>query len=67
MSQQISANSGNTPSAPQKQGFNVYSMMLILSFIALITGASLLASELSKYGAFPQWNTSEARSTGAGS
>ena len=42
-------------------------MMLILAFIALITGATLLASELAKYGNFPQWNTSEARTGGVGS
>lgn len=52
---------------PQKQGFNVYSMMLVLSFIALVTGATLLANELLKYGDFPQWNTAGVATPAAGS
>ena len=44
---------------PQKRGFSVYSMMLVISFIALVTGSVLLYYELDKYGRFPQWDTSE--------
>lgn len=48
----------------QKQRFNVYTMMLVLSFIAICTACALLYSEMSAYGKFPRtWDTSEARFT----
>jgi len=46
-----------------KQRFSVYTMMLIISFIALVAGSVLLYTELDKYGPFPQWKTTEAGST----
>lgn len=46
----------------QKQQLNVYTMMLIISFIALCVGCGLLYWELSQYGNYPQWST---RSVGA--
>ncbi len=55
------------PSAPvapvQKQRINVYTMMLIVSFFALITACILLYLELSSYneGKYPYWDTSSAR------
>ncbi|QDU78245.1 hypothetical protein Pan97_53290 [Bremerella volcania] len=51
MSPQSSDKSG------RKSNLNVYTMMLILSFIALTTGAILLFMELQRYGTWPQWNT----------
>lgn len=41
---------------PQTQPrFTVYSMMLIIAFIALTTGSVLLYLELQTYGEFPWW------------
>ncbi|MBA2117494.1 hypothetical protein [Bremerella alba] len=51
MSPQSSDKSG------RKSNLSVYTMMLILSFIALTTGAILLFMELQRYGSWPQWNT----------
>ncbi|PQO48004.1 hypothetical protein [Blastopirellula marina] len=48
--------SGNPP----KQKVNIYSMMLILSFIALLVGAILMYMELNRFGSFPQWKVSQA-------
>lgn len=39
----------------QKPKTNVYTMMLILSLIAIVTACILLWLELSTYGEFPQW------------
>ena len=39
----------------QKQGANVYTWMLVLSFIATTIGAILLYLELQQYGDFPWW------------
>jgi len=41
-----------------QQGFSVYTMMLILSLIALLTACVLLWMELSSYGSWPQWKWS---------
>jgi hypothetical protein len=50
--------SPNTPApAAQKQGTNIYTVMLILAFLALTTGSILLYMELTKYGSFPYWGT----------
>ena len=49
MSPQTSDKSG------RKSNPNVYTVMLILSFIALTTGAILLFMELQRYGSWPQW------------
>ncbi len=45
----------------QKQRINVYTMMLILSFIALVTACILMYTELQSYGTYPWWNTSSAK------
>ena len=49
----------SSPSAPapvaQKQGTNIYTVMLILAFLALTTGSILLYMELTKYGPYPWW------------
>lgn len=44
----------------QKQRLNVYTMMLIISFIAICTAIVLLYMELNKYGAYPWWKTGDA-------
>jgi hypothetical protein len=41
----------------QKLGTNVYTVMLIIAFLALVTGTILLYMELGRYGTFPQWQT----------
>ena len=49
--------------APRKQTFNVYTVMLIISFLCLLVGTLLLLRELGNYGGatdFP-WKTGEAR------
>jgi hypothetical protein len=54
MSPQSSAdNSG------RKQSLNIYTTMLLLSFIALTIGAILMFMELQRYGNWPQWKTSQ--------
>ncbi len=40
-----------------KQRTNVYTVMLILSFIAICTACTLLWIELHRYGKMPQWKT----------
>lgn len=44
-----------------KQSLNVYTVMLLVSFIALLAGAILLLAELRQWGNFPSetpWDTS---------
>lgn len=53
-------NSANPAPPVQKQGTNVYTMMLILSFIAIVTSCVLLHQELSRFGNYPWWNTGAA-------
>ena len=50
MSLPSSANVG-----PPKPGTNVYTVMLILSFCALLTATMLLAMELNRFGSYPWW------------
>ena len=50
--------STNQPIA-QKPGTNVYTVMLILSFLAIVTATVILSVELGRFG-FPEvvpWNT----------
>ena len=44
-----------TSSAPQKQRFNIYTMMMFLAFAALLTGCILLYLELKLWGDIPAW------------
>lgn len=60
------ANQPQNAPAP-KQSFSVYTMMLIVAFIALVIGSVLLYQELNKYGAFPQWNVGNLNAPAAGS
>ena len=60
MSQPSSANKSESE-AVQKQPLNVYTMMLIIAFIAISTACLLLYLELRRWGAPPWWNTSSVR------
>jgi len=65
LSQPASPNLASRP-APrpvQKQRLNVYTMMLIISFLALVTACVLLLIELGDYGPYPWWNTQSGRVT----
>lgn len=59
MSQTRSPSSGRTV----KQPINVYTVMVLLSFVFLLTGTICLGIELTRWGNFPWWNTSEATSS----
>ena len=59
------APSQNQPASERQRrkapGFNVYTAMLILSFLALCTGCLVMYMHLNgEYGNYPWWNTSEA-------
>ena len=54
MSQRNSANIGES-GVVQKQPLNVYTVMLIVSFCAIITACLLLYLELKQWGSFPWW------------
>ena len=44
-----------------KQRFNVYTMMLIISFFAVAGACWLLWTELKRFGEHPQWDTTKVR------
>jgi len=44
----------------QKQRTNVYTVMLIISFICIVTSCVVLYMELKRWGNYPWWNTTEA-------
>ena len=41
---------------PQKQQLNIYTVMLIISFICILTASLLLYVELERWGDYPWWN-----------
>ena len=43
------------PIIEQKQRNNIYTMMLILAFLAICVACVLLFLELQEYGTFPTW------------
>ncbi len=45
----------------QKQAFNIYTTMLVISLSALVIASVLLWLELSSYGSFPAWNVPRMR------
>jgi len=49
----------------QKPRNNVYVMMLILSFFAIVTACVVLYLELSTYGDWPQWDVTKAMGSSA--
>lgn len=65
MSQPASPNLASRQAARpvQKQRLNVYTMMLVISFLALVTACVLLLVELGDYGPYPWWNTQSGRVT----
>lgn len=44
----------------QKRNYDVYTVMLYISFIALVTACLLLYFELRAYGTFPWWRPAPA-------
>jgi hypothetical protein len=51
----------NSVSQPlEKQRTNIYTMMLMLSFIALVTGSIILSMEWQKFDTESPWNTGAA-------
>ena len=44
-----------------KQDLNIYTMMLLTAFVALLIGCIALAIEMSRYESGTPWNTSRAR------
>lgn len=52
-----SANPQSPAPATQKQRLNVYTMMLVLSFICLVTASIVLHLELKKWGEKDWWKT----------
>lgn len=42
----------------QKPDTDVYTVMLIISFISILTACLLLYLELARYGSYPWWNAS---------
>lgn len=49
-----------TPSPSRKQETNIYTVMLIVSFLCIVTACLLLYFELRRWGSFPWWNTATA-------
>ena len=47
----------------QKQRTDVYTVMLIISFICVVTATILLYAELERWGSYPWWNTNEAKTS----
>ena len=47
-----------TTQSPPRAKMNVYTFMLIVSFVALLIGSVLLFSELLRYGSYPWWKAS---------
>jgi hypothetical protein len=45
------------PGAPveQKPGTNIYTVMLILAFLFIVTATVMLALELGRFGTYPWW------------
>jgi len=51
------------PVPVQKQKLNIYTMMLLISFVAVVTSCILMYMELQRYGEQDWWKTHEARPT----
>jgi hypothetical protein len=60
------ASSPNFAPRPEKQPTNIYTMMLVISLVAIITGTTLLAMELNRFGEFPWWQLPPGTSMPAG-
>ena len=51
------ANQPRVAAPTQKQRINVYTMMLVIAFICLVTACVLLYQELTLCGKYPWWKT----------
>lgn len=56
--QKLAAQQPASGAVEEKPRFNIYTMMLIVSLLAIIMACFLLWYELKSYGSFPQWKTS---------
>ena len=64
MSQPSLASQPGSAGVPvQKQKTNIYTMMLILSFVCVVIACLLLWMELRRWGAYPWWKTDEGKPT----
>ncbi len=54
-----------TGEAVQKQKLNIYTMMLLIAFLAIATACLLLYLELRRWGSYPWWKTSAVMTTSA--
>jgi hypothetical protein len=63
----VSQPSSNVPGAvevpAQKQRADVYTVMLIIAFICIVTATILMYAELKRWGGSPPWNTSDAKAS----
>ena len=48
---------GQPAPAVQKPGSNIYTVMLILAFVFIVTATVMLALELNRFGDYPWWQT----------
>lgn len=66
MSQPESLASPQRAAPKQKQKTNVYTVMLFISFAAIVLASILLYQELKMWGDYPWWKTSDAIPQGTG-
>ncbi|HRX82059.1 MAG: hypothetical protein H6821_12600 [Planctomycetaceae bacterium] len=65
MSQPSSFNPAGVEAPKQKQKISVYTVMLFISFCAIVLACMLLWMELQLWGDYPWWKTTEAETQGA--
>lgn len=65
MSQPSSYNPAAVEAPKQKQKTSVYTVMLFISFCAIVLACILLWMELQLWGDYPWWKTTEAATQGA--
>lgn len=64
MSQPDLASSGKSGAAAgpmQKQKLNVYTVMLVIAFLCILTSCILLYQEVTRWGKYPWWDTNEGK------
>jgi hypothetical protein len=57
---QPSLASPGAAASEQKQRTNVYTVMLVISFICIVVSCVLLYMELKRWGNYPWWRTTDA-------
>ena len=45
----------------QKQKLNVYTVMLVIAFLCIVTACILLYQEITRWGKYPWWETNEGK------